>query len=275
MVAERIVNTFAKIARPIMREFMPANSCIGAARTTIATMHVFNLRAVEIPVAFALQIPARKYVRITGFSPEERAELRARAADYKDEGVDNPGWNGHLLVLVENRWLLDPAIDQADAPDFGVSIPQEVFVIDTAGKEWDRAEDFEAHCAVKLANGDDGTLMYRKIADVGYRETEAWTDEGLPFLADLIALRVRIVGGYVQASREAGVVAARTLTPNMARQKQPDANPPEPALHATVVGAAEETPDQWADLVEYVLNALRIERRKRNDAEKHDDACAR
>ena len=54
----------------------------------------------------------------------------------------------------------------------------------------------------------------------------------------------------------------------MARKKQPEANPPEPELHVTVEGAEEETPELWADLVEYVLGALRVERRKR-----HDDAA--
>lgn len=189
---ELIVAKFARIARPIMREWMPANSCIAAARVVIETMEIFNLRAVAMPVCFAFQVPARKYARVAGFSAEERAEMESSAASWQDDLTRGPGWNGHLIVLVEGRWLLDPSLDQAASPEFGVDVPAEVFVIDTKGHSWNPGETFEAECKFVLDSGDTGSLMYRSTHDVSYLETEAWTDEGLPLLACSIASQMSV-----------------------------------------------------------------------------------
>jgi hypothetical protein len=182
-----VVEAFARTARPVMRKYMTPASCIAAARTTIEVMRIYGLRAVEIPVCFAFQVPVRKYARLAGFTRAERAEMRAEAASWTDELPEGSGWNGHLLVLVENRWLLDPSIDQADAPQFGVSVPAEVFVVDTVGRQWNPDENFEMKLGLVLDNGDRAELMYRSTRDGSYLETEAWTDEGLPLLAHAIA----------------------------------------------------------------------------------------
>jgi len=181
-----VVEAYARIARPVMLKYMHTNSCIAAARTTIETMRICGLRAEEIPVCFAFHVPSRKYARLAGFPAEEQAEMRANAASWED--LPGSGWNGHLIVLVEDRWLLDAAIDQADCPRFGVSVPAEVFVVDTVGhKGWNPRKAFELNLGLILDNGDRAELVYRSIADTGYRETEAWTDEGLPLLARALA----------------------------------------------------------------------------------------
>jgi len=188
--APRIVDVFSQIARPIMRQFMDASSCIASARCTIEVMKLFQLRSQEIPVAFALQVPARKYARISGWTEEQRAEMRKTAASYQDLPIK--GWNGHLLVLVENRWVIDPSIDQADAPEFGVSIPPEVFTFSTQGNKWNPFDQFEMQLGLTLDNGDQASLMYRRIENTEYLETEAWNDEGLPALAKAIAVQMAI-----------------------------------------------------------------------------------
>ena len=195
-----VIEAFAKTARPIMRQFMSANSCIGAARTTIEVMRLYGLRAVEKPVCYAFQVPARKYARVSGFSAEARAEMEAKATSWRDELTEN-GWNGHLLVLVEDRWLIDAAIDQADAPEFGVPVPPEIFVVDTKGRaEWNPLENFEAEMVLVLDSGDRAELRYCSIGNRDYRDSEAWTDEGLPLLAHLIATEMERVSGCVRES---------------------------------------------------------------------------
>jgi hypothetical protein len=186
--APAVIAAFGRIARPIMRKFMPAPSCIGAARTTIETMRIFGLQAVEFPVCYAFQVPARKYAQFSGFTAAERAVMKARSANWVDLAPPGSGWNGHLVVLVEDRWLIDPSIDQVDAPRFGVSVAAEAFVVDTVGKEWNPSESFEIQLGLILDSGDKAMLMYRSIDDRGYLETEAWQDEGLPLLAYAIAI---------------------------------------------------------------------------------------
>jgi hypothetical protein len=183
-----VIDRFASIARPVMRQFMSATSCIGAARITIEVMRTYRLRAVEIPVCFVFQVPARAYARISGFPAEEREEMKAKLASWEHVAAEGGGWDGHLVVLVENRWLIDAAIDQADAPRFGVSVPAEVFVVDTDGQDWNPNENFEIQLGLILDNGDNATLYYRSISDRSYLETEAWNDDGLPLLAHVIAM---------------------------------------------------------------------------------------
>lgn len=183
-----LIAAFSGTARPIMRRFMPAASCIASARTTIETMRILGLRAKAIPVAYAFSVPARNYARISGFSAEEREAMKAKCASWKDVPPgEGGGWNGHLVVLVQDRWILDPSLDQADAPQFGVSIPPEVFFVDLAGRKWNPNEQFQLEMGLVLDNGDRATLTYRRIDDHAYLETEAWKDEGLPLLAHVIA----------------------------------------------------------------------------------------
>ncbi|HZF23992.1 MAG TPA: hypothetical protein VE030_11075 [Burkholderiales bacterium] len=186
---------------------MSANSCIAAARTTIETMRLYRLRAVEKPVCYVFQVPARNYARLAGFSAEERAEMKAKAGNWVDATPDGGSWNGHLIVVVEDRWILDPSIDQADAPQFGVSVPAEVFVADTLGQTWHPNMNFEIELGLILDNGDAASLLYHSISDRGYLETEAWTDEGLPLLAHAIASEMKNAAAVSIACPKCGRVS--------------------------------------------------------------------
>ena len=183
-----IVARFASVGRPIMRRFMSAASCIASARTTIEVMNGYGLDAVEIPTCYSFEVPARKYARVGGFSEEERAEMRAHAAKWRDDPKDDGDyWNGHLIVLVEDRWLLDPSLDQIESEEFGVPGPNGIFFVDMAGQKLDPNDQFQIELGLRLATGDTATLTYRRIEDRTYLDTDAWRDEGLGLLACMIA----------------------------------------------------------------------------------------
>src|SRR5215470_1018391 len=110
--AASIVKAFSSIARPIMRKWMGVNSCVASTKTTIAAMESLGLQARPLPVASAFQVPTRRYAYLSGYPAEERERIREKAATYIDLDVEN-GWNGHLIAVVEERWLLDSSIDQA------------------------------------------------------------------------------------------------------------------------------------------------------------------
>jgi hypothetical protein len=140
----------------------------------------------------AFEVPAKKYTRINGFSWAERKRMREKSASWRDENPDNGGgWNGHLVVFVGDRWLIDPSIDQADSREFSVAIPPEILVIDLAGRDWTPQRDFAMKLGLRLDNGDEAKLIYRRIRNRNYLDTEAWNDEGLPLLALAIADRMR------------------------------------------------------------------------------------
>ena len=184
-----VISQFAKVGRPVMRRFMPAASCIASARTTIEVMNGYGLSAFEIPTCYSFEVPARKYARVGGFSVEEREEMRAHAATWRDDPGKDAGdyWNGHLIVLVEGRWLLDPSLDQVESEEFGVPGPNEIFVLDIEGQKFDPNAKFEIVLGLRLDSGDTATLTYRRIEDCTYLDTDAWRDEGLGLLACMIA----------------------------------------------------------------------------------------
>lgn len=193
MNAERIVHEFGSLARPVMREFMTAASCIAAARTTIEVMRRFGLKAYEVPVSFIFYVPARNYARTCGFTRREREAMRARAANWRDDIPENgESWNGHLIVIVEDRWMIDPAIDQAACEELGVSVSPQTLIVDTRGYETNFRTDFEATMGLWLDNGDAAKVIYRRIRKRDYRKTEAWNEEALLFLAERIAVGMQL-----------------------------------------------------------------------------------
>jgi hypothetical protein len=181
-----IIQRFAQTARPLMRRFMPAASCIASVKTTIEVMRHFQLRVIECPVSFAFTVPGKSFARVAGFSRAERKRMEEKALTWRDERPAEGGWNGHLIALVENRWILDPSIDQAHAPEFGVEIPPEILVIDVNGHQW-KPRGFEMRLGLRLDNGEEASVRYRSIKNRSYLDTEAWNDEGLPLLAAQIA----------------------------------------------------------------------------------------
>jgi hypothetical protein len=187
-MTKRIIDEYAAIARPIMLQWMTRESCISAVRLTLETMQLFGLRAVAHPVCFALQVPARKYARICGFPPDKLEEIKAKSESWIN--LADGGWQGHLVAVVEDRWILDPSIDQAQSLEFGVPINPMVMVMDAAGHEADLKKNLEIKIGLALDSGDEGTLNYRSIEDDGYLRTEAWSDEGLPILAGVIAAKI-------------------------------------------------------------------------------------
>jgi hypothetical protein len=187
VAAEQIVHRYSQIARPIMRQFMDRSSCIASVRTTVEVMRIFRLQAREYSVSFVFEVPEKKYARIAGFSHAERKRMAKESQTWKDDIPENGGWNGHLIALVENRWLIDPSIDQAHAPEFGVEIAPEMLVIDTEGHHWNARCQFDVHLGLTLDNGVIAKVKYRSVKNRGYLNSDAWNDEGLPLLADAIA----------------------------------------------------------------------------------------
>lgn len=189
MTPTEILSAYHAVARPIMLKFMPRSSRIASARTTIEVMRLFQLRAEAIPVSFVFAVHAKNYARVVGLSAKERKRARAKAAKWRHEIPDGGGCDGHVIVVVEDRWIIDPSIDQAHSAEFGVEI-DEILVVDTVGHEWNPHHPFELKLGLRLNNGDAVELLYRKIRKRDHLKSQAWNDEGLTFLARDIAAKM-------------------------------------------------------------------------------------
>lgn len=98
---EMIVDSFAAVARPIIRGSYAANSCIASTRVALDVLHRFGLRATALVARAAV------------FNEATLTESDALAA----EGADR------LVVIVERALLVDASAKQAHRLQPGIELP--------------------------------------------------------------------------------------------------------------------------------------------------------
>jgi hypothetical protein len=97
-----------------------------------------------------------KLTRVTcGVFPEDR-NLMANVLGSRGDGSRRPAaepgmWNGHLVVTLNNKWLLDATLDQANKPDWPEDIHVHPVVVRLEEEFWQGRAIFR----------QAGTTMYR------------------------------------------------------------------------------------------------------------------
>lgn len=180
---EEVIARYAAVARPMMLEFMERSSCISAAKLTCEVLRIFNLKAQVLPYAMVMQVPELKLAYLVGLRGEDKEKARRDAANWTERTHKQGGWDGHVVAIVEGRWLIDAAFDQVEMEGF--RMPPMILVLDMGENKiplCDRGIDV-------AAVNDDGlkfTLQYRPLDDWSFEQSDAWKDEGLPYLAAAI-----------------------------------------------------------------------------------------
>ncbi len=184
-----IVRAYTGNARLVMREFMTINSCIGSARVTLDFLERYGISARVQPVKFVVEWKDKNVAYTSGLTESERSSALGQRQAYAD------GWNGHLIVIAGNRWIIDPSFDQAVAA-LGILPPAEMLCLES-----DRIGDarIEAEAVAVMDSGEELKIRYIPLDDDSYCATEAWNDIGLPFLVSEIA--TKLFANYGQAGR--------------------------------------------------------------------------
>lgn len=182
ILTEQLIQSYASKARPVMLEYLGLNSCIAAARVTCEYFSRHDITARVQPVKFVVEDKARNLAFCSGLSDEERATA-------KQSTKLSEGWNGHLIVIADNRYILDPSFDQALAalglkPEIGMLCVEN----NAAGVRMDELLDITL--VMRMDDGAELSVRYIPLDDDSYLETEAWNDDGLPYLVSEIALRI-------------------------------------------------------------------------------------
>lgn len=129
---------YEKLGRMVREQILTAyhhDSCIATARATLDVLRKVGVDAYVLPVqAVAFNRPVWEWAVAHGRFPLVGSE------DYPEDGYgigvgvgpenteDGVGWNGHLVVIAERRWLLDFSIDQMSRPQFGLTISEPVII---------------------------------------------------------------------------------------------------------------------------------------------------
>ena len=164
-----------------MLDWMPVNSCIGSARVTLDFLERYAIPARVQPVKFVVEWKDKNLVFASGLSEAERSTALDQTQAY------GSGWNGHLIVIAANRWIIDPSFDQSVTAMGIIPSPAEMLCLES-----DQIGDalVEAEARVVMDSGEELKIRYIPLNDETYRDTEAWTDSGLPFLVSEIAARL-------------------------------------------------------------------------------------
>jgi hypothetical protein len=163
-----------------LRERFGAASCIESAAAAVDVLRAggiwVQVLAVTVLVFNAIGWQLHGQGILPGLSSTEMAVWSLYDAWSVGIGtltdVPSPGaYGGHLVALVENRWLLDLAIDQASRPDHGVTLSPLLVAIEPSRL----AADGEI---VELS---DGTVLVYHLNLApwagAYRHMQAWTDK--------------------------------------------------------------------------------------------------
>lgn len=189
-----ILEVFAEVARPMILQFFPPNSCIAAARTTLECLKRFSVDAYAEPVRFVVKIEELNLAFTTGLSEDERRRAISDADSWFDAATRESGWNGHLIVLAVNRrYLVDPTFDQAfyqltQAGKLIEPLEPLVLVLPLDEPATDR---FGITFGARFSNGLNATVMYDSIADKSFLEAPAWERDHLQPLIYSIVRRMR------------------------------------------------------------------------------------
>jgi hypothetical protein len=151
---------YAKIARPIILEDFRRDSCIASTAITIGVMQYFGIRAVPFPCramvfnkAFAERIDrARRLPNET-----ETIEWTSGPDNAWSVGVGFPNttqqYVGHLAAMVDDKYLVDASIDQANRPAKDMILPP--VMLAGVSRDFRRAKKSERH----FLRSDDGMVI--------------------------------------------------------------------------------------------------------------------
>jgi hypothetical protein len=177
---------YCRIARPLMNRLgLPTNSCIGATNVSCYCMERLGFKAIPFATKFVLEAPSLEIAYTSGLSDAELAQGKCVKQAFGN------GWRGHLVAHVEDAWLLDTTFDQADdafpGRPFGLAHECVMFPLEGVALDGFLA-DYRGYSD---ATGMELRVRYASLKDESWRQSEAWMDEALPFVAELILAQMR------------------------------------------------------------------------------------
>jgi len=189
---ELVVQRFVQVARPIMLRFMRVNSCISAARVTTLVMEQWGISSEVVAVRLVVQCANKQFAYTSGYTDEELRKMAPHAASITQTYRDTvKGWTGHLVVVAAGH-LIDCTLDQAHSEEHHIWLTNGVFACELTGDNVDALRAGELGMRLVVDNDETQTLddievRYMPLVDDSWRETEAWNEQELVFLAAMIS----------------------------------------------------------------------------------------
>lgn len=176
MTFEEILKVYSQIARPIILEYFRKDSCIASTRITVEVFSRLGFKATPLPCY--VQIYNSKFREI--FEREKHWPTKEEMKKWITEGGwgisiglgdhKGGGYVGHLVAIVENKYLIDSSIDQAERPNKEIFLP--TILVKEINRNFRRGK--ENHTIIN----DEGTVMVYepRIKDRKWEVSPDWTE---------------------------------------------------------------------------------------------------
>jgi hypothetical protein len=119
---------YSKVARPIIREYFRADSCIASTAITIDVLRHFGIGVVPFPCrALIFNHSFANRIKLEGWpTPEQTIEWTNDGKSWS-VGIGYPNGSdpqvGHLIAIVEEKYLVDASLDQASRHEKDLIVP--------------------------------------------------------------------------------------------------------------------------------------------------------
>jgi hypothetical protein len=167
-VTQSVLNALCDVGRPIILRYVSADSCISSCNIGVQVLRQFNIRSHPIAVKFAAFNQKAHEFLLAGhpeWAKQERDGAYGVGAGY-GHGPSDDAWDGHLVLVVRGRYLLDLSADQASRPNRGIHITPLWFILPVGG-------GFVRKIA--LTNEKGGTVSYEPDpANTSWRVAPDW-----------------------------------------------------------------------------------------------------
>lgn len=172
--ARRAVAAFQRVAWLELRKDLQINSCIASSHVAVKCFARFNINAYAVSVNWLVSLDnERKF-----FSGSRvQTKLLERGESVKDVSTQNQGYDGHVVTVVSDRYIVDASFDQAISNlnlhfDLGMELEPKVLIIGPASEDLPR--NFLHSSPEILASGKPLCVSYEARPDTSFQSTPAW-----------------------------------------------------------------------------------------------------
>lgn len=181
---EDVLEAMVQESPALLYEKYRPDCCIAATSIALDVLKYFHVDAQPLPVRATAMNRAMRERHEQGNPPtaEEIAAWQAKPGPIDPTepwgvglGFENggPGWAGHLIAVIEERWLLDLALRQASRPERGLVVPDAGW--GTITRPLPRRVDQAGRLLALADLADGGTLTYWTAPDApDWRDAPDW-----------------------------------------------------------------------------------------------------
>lgn len=187
--ARSVIDTYVEHAAEVFPRHFTKDCCINATRVLVEVMAHFGVSAQPLSVSCV----AHNKILVDYIEKHRGSLTEAEVDEAYDNGawgvrietgkqVKPNGWPGHLVAVVNNKWLVDSSAGQMSRPHKGIQLPPIVVVPAT--------RRFQSGDELCVLTGPEGALLLyeAKPGDTSYVTASGWQrhDGNLTVVAEVI-----------------------------------------------------------------------------------------